>query len=87
MLFQSGFGVTHGESNVSGGMQDVGGNHQIVASRLDPLSYQRLLHVKGLISQIRMLCCIHAFSIAQKGIGDIAITILFDRCLVRLQHP
>ena len=85
MLFQYGFNVTHGASNVAGGMQDVGSNHNVVTSRLDPLSCERLLHVKEPIGQ-GVLRFIHLLPIAQKGFGDIAVAVLRDRCLVRLHH-
>ena len=45
MLFQRGLGVAHGVSDVAGGMQNIGCNHQIVASCLDPLLCQWRLHV------------------------------------------
>ena len=84
MLFQSGFDVAHNTPNAAGGMQDIGGNHHIIASQLDPLSCRWFLHIKDLIGQIGILRCIPPLPIAQKGFGDIAIAILCDRCLIRL---
>ena len=67
-------------------MQHIGGNHQIVAPQLDPLLCQWLLHVQELIGQERILDSIPLLAVAQRGYGDIAIAILFDGCLVRLQY-
>ena len=86
MLFQRGFGVAYGTSNIASGMQDVGGNYQIIASELKPLSCEWLLHIKDLIGQIGVLRRIHPLPIAQKGFGDITVAVLCDGCLIWLQH-
>src|SRR5947199_947879 len=86
MLFQCCFGVTNGVSNVAGSMQHIGSNHHIVASQLDPLFRERLLHVKPSICQIGMVYCISPLAVMQKSFGNITVTVLCDRCLIRLQH-
>ena len=78
-------GIGQGPANVFGGVQHVGGDDQVVATHLDTLRGNRLLHVEELHGKEGMRGRVFLLGVQQEGSGDVSIAILADVGLVWLE--
>src|SRR5262249_54148985 len=78
---QGRFDVVQGASDVSGGVQHVGGDHQVVVALVETLARDGLFNVEEAIGREGVFRTVMPLCVHQEGARDIAVAVFLDAVL------